>query len=431
MDEIPLPVLYGVLLLLILMSAFFSSSETGMMALNRYRLKHLVKDRHRGARLANALLDKPDRLIGLILLYNTLVNLLAAAIGTVIAQRIMGEIGIAVAPLVLAPLILIFAETAPKTYAAIWPERIAFPASYLLTPLLKVTYPAVLIINKISNGLMSLFGINVQDREDAPLTHEELRTVVREASSMIPRRHKRMLLSILDLEKETVDDIMVQRHDLVGINIENPPDKIRAQLTNNQHTRLLLYRGNIDNIIGMIHVRHVLRLLQDKSELDPAELEKIATEPYFVPEGTPLHTQLVHFQRQKKRIGLVVDEYGVILGLIALEDILEEIVGEFTTDIQTFDQDIYPQDDGSFIIDGSATLRDINRQLKWHLPANGPKTLNGLILEKLESIPETGISLRIGNYAIEITQAAGNAVKTARINILPEQSGEKTGAESE
>ena len=423
MEDIPLPVLYGVLLLLILISAFFSSSETGMMALNRYRLKHLVKDKHRGARLANTLLDTPDRLIGLILLYNTLVNLLAAAIGTVIASRLMGEIGIAVAPLVLAPLILIFAETAPKTYAAIWPERIAFPAAYLLTPLLKVTYPVVLVINKVSNGLMGLVGINVQDREDAPLTHEELRTVVREASSMIPRRHQRMLLSILDLEKETVDDIMVPRHDLVGINLESPVDEIRAQLTNSQHTRLPLYRGNIDNIVGMIHVRHVLRLLQEKSEFNPGELEKISIEPYFVPEGTPLHIQLVHFQRQKKRIGLVVDEYGVILGLIALEDILEEIVGEFTTDIQTFDQDIFPQDDGSYIIDGSASLRDINRQLKWHLPAtaNGPKTLNGLILEKLESIPETGISLRIDNYAIEITQAADNAVRTARVNILPEQ----------
>ena len=420
MDDIPLPVLYGVLLFLILISAFFSSSETGMMALNRYRLKHLVKDNHRGARLANALLDKPDRIIGLILLYNTLVNLLAAAIGTVIAERLVGEIGIAVAPLVLAPLILIFGETAPKTYAAIWPERIAFPAAYVLTPLLKLTYPIVFIINKVSNGLIGLFGINVQDREDAPLTHEELRTVVREASAMIPRRHQRMLLSILDLEKETVDDIMVPRHDLVGINLEIPPDEILAQLTNNQHTRLLLYRGNIDNTIGMIHVRHVLRLLQEKTEFDPVELEKISTEPYFVPEGTPLHIQLVHFQRQKKRIGLVVDEYGVILGLITLEDILEEIVGEFTTDIQTFDQDIYPQEDGSYIIDGSASLRDINRRLKWHLPADGPRTLNGLILEKLESIPETGISLRIDNYAIEITQAADNAVRTARISILPE-----------
>ena len=395
-----------------------------MMALNRYRLKHLVKDNHRGARLANALLEKPDRLIGIILLGNTLVNTLAAALATVIAERLMGEIGIAVMPLILGPLILIFAETAPKTYAAIRPERIAFPTAYILTPLLKVFYPIVFIINKVSNGLIGLFGINVQEREDAPLTHEELRTVVREASSMIPRRHQRMLLSILDLEKETVDDIMVPRHDLVGINLEIPPDEIVAQLTNSQHTRLLLYRGSIDNIIGMVHVRHVLRVLQEKTEFDPAELEKISTEPYFVPEGTPLHIQLVHFQRQKKRIGLVVDEYGVILGLVTLEDILEEIVGEFTTDIQTFDQDIHPQEDGSYIIDGSASLRDINRTLKWRLPADGPRTLNGLILEKLESIPETGISLRIGNYAVEITQAADNAVKTARISVLPDHAPE-------
>lgn len=391
-----------------------------MMALNRYRLKHLVKDNHRGARLANALLENPDRLIGLILLGNTLVNTLAAALATVIAARLMGEIGIAIMPLILGPLLLIFAETAPKTYAAIRPERIAFPTAYILTPLLKVFYPIVFIINKVSNGLIGLFGINVQEREDAPLTHEELRTVVREASSMIPRRHQRMLLSILDLEKETVDDIMVPRHDLVGINLDNPPDEIVAQLTSSQHTRLLLYRGSIDNIIGMVHVRHVLRVLQEKTAFDPAALEKISTEPYFVPEGTPLHIQLVHFQRQKKRIGLVVDEYGVILGLVTLEDILEEIVGEFTTDIQTFDQDIHPQEDGSYIIDGSASLRDINRQLKWRLPVDGPRTLNGLIMERLESIPETGISLRIDNYAVEITQAADNAVKTARISILPD-----------
>ena len=418
MDDIPLSVLYGSLVLLLLMSAFFAASETGMMALNRYRLRHLVKDNHRGARLADALLKTPDRLIGLILLGNTLVNLLAAGIATVIAERLLGDIGFAVAPFVLAPLILIFGETAPKTYAAIRPEKIAFPTSYVLTPMLKLVYPVVFIINKISNALIGLFGINVQDREDAPLSHEELRTVVREASSMIPRRHQRMLLSILDLENETVDDIMVSRHDLVGIDLGNPPDEIIAQLANCQHTRLLLYRDNIDNIIGIVHVRHVLRLLNDKTAFHPEELEKISLEPYFVPEGTPLHTQLLNFQRQKRRIGLVVDEYGVILGLVTLEDILEEIVGEFTTDIQTFAQDIHPQENGSCIIDGTASIRDINRQLKWHLPAEGPKTLNGLILENLESIPETGISLRIDNYAIEITQAADNAVKTARISVM-------------
>ncbi|MGH8120535.1 MAG: HlyC/CorC family transporter, partial [Gammaproteobacteria bacterium] len=374
MDDIPLYVLFGTLAVLILMSAFFSGSETGMMALNRYRLQHLVKIKQHSAILTNALLEKPDRLLGLILIGNNLVNFLAVSIATIIAVRLYGDIGIAIVPFILTPVILIFGEIAPKTFAAVKPERVAFPAAYVLTALLKIGYPFVWAFNKISNGFISLFGIDIEEKSDASLSREELRTVVREAGSLIPRRHQRMLLSILDLEKESVDDIMVPRHDLVGINLDDPPDEIFAQLTNCQHTRLLLYRGSIDKIIGILHVRHVLGMLQEKTEFHPEDLVKIATEPYFVPEGTPLHTQLLNFQRQKKRIGLVVDEYGVILGLVTLEDILEEIVGEFTTDIQTFDLDIHPQKDGSCIIDGTASLRDINRQLNWHLPVKGPKT---------------------------------------------------------
>jgi Mg2+/Co2+ transporter CorB len=417
LDDIPLSHLFGALFVLILMSAFFSSSETGMMALNRYRLRHLVKDKHRGAMLANALLEKPDRLIGLILLGNNLVNILAAAIATVIGVRLYGELGIALTPLILTPIILIFAETAPKTWAAVRPEKIAFPSAYILTPLLKVCYPVVYVISKISNGIIGLFGINVEDQENAPMTREELRTVVREAGSMIPRRHQRMLLSILDLENETVDDIMVQRNDIAGIDLDDPPDEIIDQLVRCQHTRMVVYRENIDNISGMIHIRHALRILRDTSEFDVNDLEKIVTEPYYIPEGTPLHTQLVNFQRAKKRNGLVVDEYGVIQGMLTLEDILEEIVGEFTTDLQSFNQYIHPQEDGSFIIDGTANIRDINKQLHWHLPTDGPKTLNGLILEHLEDIPETGTSLRIQNYTVEITQAGDNAVKTARMSV--------------
>ncbi len=388
------------------------------MALNRYRLRHLVKDGHRGARLSSALLDRPDRLIGLILFWNNLINILAASIATVIAVRLIGEIGIALAPIILTPIILIFAETAPKTYAAIRPERIAFPAAYLLTPLLKVCYPFVFVINQISNALIRVFGINPKEKDDAPMSREELRTVVHEAGAMIPRRHQRMLLSILDLEKETVDDIMVPRNELVGIDLDDPVNEIIEQLTRSQHTRLVVYRNDVDNIVGMLHARHVLRLLREKGEFSAQDLEAICTEPYYVPEGTPLHIQLLNFQRQKERAGLVVDEYGVIQGLVTLEDILEEIVGEFTTDLQTFNQDIYPQQDGSYIIDGTATLRDINRQLNWHLPSEGPKTLNGLILERLEDIPESGTSLKIGNYAIEIRQVADNAVKKASIVIL-------------
>lgn len=417
MDDIHLSLLVGILIVLILLSAFFSSSETGMMALNRYRLRHLVKDKHRGAMLAHRLLEKPDRLIGLILFGNNVVNILAAAITTIIMVRLYGELGVALTTLILTPIILIFAETAPKTYAAIHPERIAFPAAYILTPLLKIFYPLIYIINKISNGLIALFGINVDEKEEAPLTREELRTVVREAGTMIPRRHQRMLLSLLDLENETVDDIMVPRADIVGIDLNDPPNEIIEQLVRCQHTRLVLYRDNIDTIVGMLHVRQVLRILEDTSEFSAANLEEISTEPYYVPECTPLHTQLVNFQHLKKRCGLVVDEYGVIQGMVTLEDILEEIVGEFTTDLQTFHLDIHPQEDGSYIIDGTASIRDINRQLHWHLPAGGPKTLNGLILEHLEDIPEAGTSLRIGNYTIEIIQAAENAVKSARISV--------------
>jgi len=392
------------------------------MALNRYRLRHLVKENHRGAILANALLERPDRLIGLILLGNNLVNFLAVSIATAIAVRLVGEVGYAITPFLLTPIILIFSETAPKTYAAIRPEKIAFTASYLLNPLLKVCYPFVYVVNKISNGIVILFGINPEDREDAPLSREELRTVVYEAGTIIPSRHQRMLLSILDLENETVDDIMVPRNELIGINLNDPPDDIIEQLINCQHTRLIVYRDNIDNIIGMLHVRRVPRVMTDINEFNSSDLEKITSEPYYVPEGTPLHTQLLNFQRQKRRTGLVVDEYGVIQGMVTLEDILEEIVGEFTTDMQTFNQDIHPQQDGSVIIDGTATIRDINKQLHWQLPADGPKTLNGLILEQLENIPEAGTSLRIGNYAVEITQAAENAVKTVKITVIKDVS---------
>ena len=416
MEEIPLLHLFGILFLLILLSAFFSSSETSMMAINRYRLRHMANDKHRGAVNVTKLLDRPDRLLGLILFGNNLVNIVAASVATVISIKLFGDDWILASSLALTAVILVFAELAPKTLAAMYPERIAFPFSYILLPLGYLLYPFVWVINKCANSLLACCGVSLETggAEDGSLTRDELRTVVREAGNMIPRRHRRMLISILDLEKVTVEDIMIPRNEINGIDLNQPQLDILEQLGHFQHTRMPVYRDNIDNIVGMLHARTALRLLMDIGELTKEALEKITTEPYFVPLSTPLNTQLLNFQRQKIRIGLVVDEYGVIQGLVTLEDILEEIVGEFTTDLQTFAQDIHPQEDGSFIIDGTASIRDINKQLHWELPADGPKTLNGLILKHLEVIPESGTSLRIGGYAMEIIQAADNAVKTVR-----------------
>jgi len=422
LDTIPLSVLFIILFVLILLSAFFSSSETGMMALNKYRLRHLVKDKHRAATLVSKLLEKPDRLIGVILFGNNVVNFTAAAIATVIGFRLLGDYGVAASPFIIAIIFIIFAETAPKTYAAIRPEKIAFPSAYILTPLLKLCYPIVYIINKISNALLIPLGINTDNIEDKPLSQDELRLIVHEAGAAISSNHQDMLLGILELEKVTVDDIMVPRNELVGIDLDDSIADILEQLTHCQHTRLIVYRGNIDNIVGMLHIRRVLRILGTKKAFNIDELEKLTIEPYYLPEGTPLHTQMLKFQEHKRRTGLVVDEYGVLQGMVTLDDILEEIIGEFTTDLQTFNQDIQPQEDGSFFVDGSTTIRDINKRLDWELPTEGPKTINGVILEHLEDIPEAGTSLRINGYTFEITQIVDNAVKKVKILPLPENS---------
>jgi Mg2+/Co2+ transporter CorB len=390
---------------MVILSGFFSSSETGMMALNRYRLRHLVKIKHRAATKTNILLGRPDRLIGLILLGNNLVNFVAASIATIIGIRLLGDIGPAVATVITVVIFLIFAEVMPKTVAALHPE----------SPLMKILYPGVWLINRVANTLLKLFGIQASETTDDPLTQEELRTIVREAGSLIPQRHQLMLISILELEKVTVDDIMVPRNEMIAIDINDSANEIIDLLYHCQHIRIPVFEDDIDNVIGMLHVRQISRILDDKDEFLPEDLRKIITEPYYIPEGTQLHTQLRNFQRNKKRIGLVVDEYGVIQGLVTFDDILEEIVGEFTTDMQDFNLDIREQEDGAYLVDGTATIREINRQLRWKLPTKGPKTLNGLILEMLEQIPETGTSLRIGKYTIEITQVTDNAVKMAKI----------------
>ncbi|PXX98116.1 HlyC/CorC family transporter [Halomonas sp. LBP4] len=413
-DDFPLGLLFGLLFLLICLSAFFSSSETGMMSINRYRLSHQANSGESRALRVVRLLSRPDRLIGVILIGNNLVNNLAAAIATVLAIHFFGEVtGPAVAPLILTIVILIFAEVTPKTYAAVKPERIAYPASLVLEPLLKLLYPLVWLVNAISNGLLRLLGVKSIEGGGDNLTRDELRTVVHEAGTLIPHRHQAMLLSILDLENVTVNDIMVPRHEVMGIDLDDDLEEILTQIRTSQHTRVPVYKGDINNIIGMLHLRNAARFLS-RQEVTKAAIVQEAREPYFIPESTPLHTQLLNFQKQKRRIGIVVDEYGDVEGLVTLEDILEEIVGEFTTDMAGQDQEIHLQDDGSHVIDGTANIRDINKTLGWQLPTDGPKTLNGLILEHLESFPDGAACLQIGNVRMEILEVRDNLITAAR-----------------
>jgi len=413
-NDLPLGLLFGLLFLLIFLSAFFSSSETGMMSLNRYRLNHQANSGDSRARRVLRLLARPDRLIGVILIGNNLVNNLAAAIATVIAIGFFGEVtGAAVGPLALTIVLLIFSEVSPKTYAAIKPERIAYPASLLLEPLLKLLYPLVWLVNAVSNNLLRLVGIKSIESGGESLTRDELRTVVHEAGTLIPHRHQAMLLSILDLENVTVNDIMVPRHEVVGIDLDDSLESILEQVRSSQYTRLPVYKGDINNIIGMLHLRNAARFLSAE-EVTKAAIVQEAREPYFIPESTPLHTQLLNFQKQKRRIGIVVDEYGDMEGLVTLEDILEEIVGEFTTDVAGQNQEIRRQEDDSHVIEGTANIRDINRTLGWKLPTDGPKTLNGLILEHLEAFPDGPASLQIGNVRMEILEVRDNLITEAR-----------------
>ncbi len=408
-----------VLVVLLFLSAFFSAAETAMMRLNRYRLRHLAQHKHPGAMRAQHLLKRPDRLIGFILLGNNFANILASSIVTIVTIKTFGQAWIGAAAGLLTIVILIFSEVAPKTMGALHPERIAFPASLLLRPMLLFFYPLVWVINMIANGLLRLLGVRTEE-EDAmhQLSRDELRTVVNEAGALIPRKHQRMLINILDLEKATIEDIMIPRNEIVGIDLSQDLDDILEVLSSSLYTRLPVYHEDINEVTGILHVRNALPQLL-RGEFSKETLAQCVEEPYFVPEGTPLNTQLLNFQRQKKRVGLVVDEYGDIEGLVTLEDILEEIVGEFTTDISTATRFVHPQPDGSHLVDGGANIRGLNRMMHWRLPATGPKTLNGLIIEHLESIPSTGTSVRIADYAIEIVQIADNAVKTARIRLLP------------
>ncbi|MGM0480968.1 MAG: HlyC/CorC family transporter [Pseudomonadota bacterium] len=418
MDEISTGMLLVILVVLIALSAYFSGSETGMMSINRYRLRHLVQSQHKGATRVQYLLDRPDRLIGLILIGNNLVNIAASAIATILCMRWFGDAGIVIATFGLTLIILIFAEVTPKTIAALHPERVAFPSSLILRPLLRILYPVVSAVNFITNAFMRLLGVDPKKTQmgDA-LSSEELRTVVNEAGNLIPTSHQEMLTSILDLEKVTVEDVMIPRNEIIGIDINDPWSKILKQIEHAQHTRVLLYRNDIDDAVGFLHARDIMRLMtKNQLEADKSLLVKAVRDIYYIPEGTPLNVQLLKFQRRKERIGLVVDEYGDIQGLVTLEDILEEIVGDFTTSMAPPPSEtVTVQADGSFLVEGSANLRELNKEMSWQFPTDGPKTLSGLIIEQFGDIPSARMGLRLGGYPVELVEVGDTMIKQVRV----------------
>ena len=408
MNDIPISTLYGLLLVLLVLSAFFSGSETGLMSLNRYRMRHLANSGHLGARTAQKLLQKPDRLIGLILLGNNLVNIMAAAVATVIGLRLFGDKGVWLASLVLTIVVLIFSEVTPKTVAALHPERIAYPASFILTLLLKVFYPLVWLINLFTNMLLKPFGVKARADVIERLNREELRTLLQEGGQ-ISGDHQRMLVNILDLEQATVDDIMVPRQEIVGIDLDEGWDVILAQLSQTLYTRMPVFRENIDQVEGMLHIRSVISKLSEGG-LTFDELKRSVRAPYFIPEGTSLMQQLLEFQSRERRMGLVVDEYGDIQGMVTLDDILEEIVGEFTADAKHRSRTVRQLDDGTYLVDGAASVRMLNRRMGWDLPEDEANTLNGLLLEVLEAIPAGKTCVRIDPHVMTIVEIKDNVI---------------------
>lgn len=420
-DDVPIGVLFGLLFVLLLLSAFFSSTETALMSLNRYRLRHKARTGHRAARITEELLKRPDRLIGLILLGNNAVNLAAAAIVTVIALRLGGEGAIWIGTLALTFVVLIFAEVAPKTIAALNPTRLALPAALIYYPLQKLAYPVVWLINLLANGLLRLVGVRPDQIASHSLSAEELRTVVAEAGAMVPHRHQRMLLSILDLDEITVDDVMVPRQEIIGIDLDRSWERNLETIRDSEFHRLPVYRDDVDNIVGVVQVRRLLPDLANGS-LSEARLLELMKEPYFVPEGTPLNRQLLNFQEHRRRLAFVVDEYGDVQGLITSEDILREIVGEFdSADAEPGDIGITRESDDSYIVDASTNVRQLNRVMNWSLPTDGPKTLNGLIIEQLETIPESGTGVTVADYPIEILDTTEHGIKKVRVSTPDEQ----------
>jgi Mg2+/Co2+ transporter CorB len=417
LDDLSINTLLGILLLLLVLGAWFSAAETSMMAINRYRLNHLARKGNRSAKLTGRLLSKIDKLLGSILFGNTLLNVAAAAVTNILVLRLFGasELALLMGTLIITFVLLVFSEIMPKIIAASYPERIALPSSYLLAPLIKLFHPVVSVATALVKGVLWLLRIKIQtDQSKQKMTLEELRGLVLDAEHFLPRKHQKMLLNLVDLERITVNDVMIPRNQIEALDIDAEPAELRRQIITCHHTLLPVYAERASNVIGILHVKRVLPLLQDET-LDVMQLRDILHAPYFIPSDTPLLKQLQQFQERQARMGLVVDEYGELLGLVTLENILEEIVGDFTTQSPAQTGKYLRHDDGSLLLEGSSSLRELNRKLGLHLPLGEAKTLNGLILEHLQDIPEAGTSLKVGDYPIEIIQIQDRAVKVARL----------------
>ncbi|WP_445374165.1 HlyC/CorC family transporter [Photorhabdus tasmaniensis] len=426
MEHVSTSTLIIILIIMLLVSAYFSASETGMMTLNRYRLRHLAKQGSRSARRVEALLRHPDRLISLILIGNNLVNILASALATIIGIRLYGDAGVAIATGVLTFIVLIFSEVMPKTIAALYPERIAFPSSFLLRPLQKIMMPLVWLLNRITLLLMRCLGIKHPTSHSDAISKDELRTIVNESNAKLSRQNQDMLISILDLEKVTIGDIMVPRNEIVGIDINDDWKSIIRQLTHSPHGRIVLYRDSLDDAIGMLRVREAYRLMTEKKEFTKRNLIKAADKIYYIPISAPLNVQLVNFQRNKEKAGLIVDEYGDIQGLVAVEDILEEIVGDFTTSMSpSLAEEVSPQSDGTILVDGTANIRELNKAFDWALPVDGPRTVNGMVLEELGEIPALNVQVQIGKYNFEVLSVNDNVIKQVRVTPVNQLTGQK------
>ena len=416
MNEIPLWILLASIAFLVLMSAFFSGSETSMMAINRYRLKHLVKEKNKSAKRVSKLLEKTDRLLGVILIGNNFTHTLSTALATVVAIRIWSDNAVLAVTVFMTIIMIIFAEVMPKTIAALKPESIAFPSSYLLKPLSKILSPLITLVSFVSNNVTKLIGIDLDNANKDELKPEELRTLLQ--TSGVPKRQEEMLMGIFDMDNLSVNDVMIPKNEIIGIDLNDEIEDIVKQLQEIDFTYVPCYEDTIDNIQGFLS-------LNKKAEFLGSEIKSIRNlkdelrEPLFVPENTPLYKQLANFQSSGRRVGLIVDEYGDIEGIITLRSILEIIVGEITTE-SIEKMDIMPQADGSYLVDGSMMIREVNRRLKWELPTEGPKTLSGLILEEIQTIPDTNVGLTIENYRIETVLIKDNVIKLAKVEVIEE-----------